>query len=204
MLKVGHFLPNLREILFHFFFFLIPLKYSTCLAGANYKWIVQVPICFHVKAWNWILGSYSASDTIFQKVIFLKDTYYREHYECYLSKIWRLTWFHCVPPYTGVPAHLQLCETRPLSQSPFYSHIRHGARNMEDTGWQTEGQPNLTNHIQSKALGTHEHKHSRKQEQTEKWKGKLQQTFNKNQTEQSMYFNFWPRWSNRDWTYPCT
>ena len=60
------------------------------------------------------------------------------------------------------------------SQSPFYSHVRYGARNMEDTDWQMESQPNLTNHIQSKALGTHEHKHSRKQGQTEKRKGKLQ------------------------------
>ena len=74
---------------------------STCLAGANYKWVVQAPICFHVKAWNWILGSYSASDTVFQKVIFLKDTYSREHYECYLNKIWRLIWFHCVTLYTS-------------------------------------------------------------------------------------------------------
>ena len=47
------------------------------------------------------------------------------------------------------------------SQSPFYSHVRYGARNMES-------QPNLTNHIQSKALGMHEHKHSREQGQTEK------------------------------------
>ena len=45
---------------------------------------------------------------------------------------------------------------------------------MEDTDEQTESQPNLMYHIQSQALGTHEHKHSRKQKETEKWKGKLQ------------------------------
>lgn len=54
------------------------------------------------------------------------------------------------------------------SQSSFHSHIRYGARNMENTDGQTESQPNLTYHIQSQALGTHEHKHSKKQKQTEK------------------------------------
>ena len=39
MLKSGHFLPNQREILFHFIFFsfLPPIKYSSCLARVNYK-----------------------------------------------------------------------------------------------------------------------------------------------------------------------